>query len=66
MVERDRFRKKDLCRIMHYASVNGHMMKKPSYGLVGELTMDDRGIASLHEEKYMVLSDQGKLSIPLQ
>lgn len=35
-------------------------MNKPFYGLVSELTLDDNGAKRLHEEKDMVLGDQGK------
>ena len=44
---------------MHHASFNGALIAKPSWGLIGELTLDGDGMRRLHEEKELVLGTQG-------
>jgi hypothetical protein len=44
---------------MHHASFNEALIAKPSWGLIGELTLDDDGMRRLHEEKELVLGSQG-------
>jgi hypothetical protein len=53
-------RKKDFCRIMHHASLNGFMIAQPLWGLVDELTLDENGLKRLQEEKELVLGTQGE------
>jgi hypothetical protein len=57
---RDSIRKKDIGRLMFYASGNSFLIEKPLWGLVSKLTLDDNGMRRLHEEKELVLGDQGK------
>jgi hypothetical protein len=45
---------------MFHAAANGSLIAKPLWGLVSELTLDDNGMRRLHEEKELVLGDQGK------
>lgn len=44
---------------MFHAAANGSLIAKPLWGLVNELTLDDNGMRRLHEEKELVLGDQG-------
>jgi hypothetical protein len=45
---------------MFHASANGCFIANPLWGLVSELTLDENGMGRLHEEKALVLGDQGK------
>lgn len=56
------FRKENFCGLMHHASLNAFLIAKPLWGLINELTLDDNGMNRLHEEKTLVLGDQGKSS----
>lgn len=56
------FRKKDFYLVMHHASFNGALIVKPSWGLIGELTLDDDGMRCWSEEKKLVLGTQDKES----
>jgi hypothetical protein len=47
---------------MHHASFNGALIVKPSWGLIGELTLDDDGMRCWSEEKKLVLGTQDKES----
>ncbi|RDL31810.1 Uncharacterized protein BP5553_09212 [Venustampulla echinocandica] len=58
---RDSIRKEDFSRLMFHASANGSLIAKPLWGLVSELTLDDNGMRRLHEEKELVLGDQGSI-----
>lgn len=60
IVARNKFREKDFCHLMHHASFNGGLIAKLSWGLIGELTLDDDGMRRLHEEKKLVLGTQGR------
>jgi hypothetical protein len=60
---RDSIRKKDIGRLMFHASNNSFLISKPLWGLVSELTLDDNGMRRLHEEKGLVLGDQGKKAL---
>lgn len=57
---RDSIRKKDFRRLIFHASANGLLIAQPLWGLVSELTLDDNGMRRLHEEKELVLGDQGE------
>ncbi|KAH8649432.1 hypothetical protein BGZ60DRAFT_422302 [Tricladium varicosporioides] len=61
VASREVFRKKDFCRLMHHASLNAFLVAKPLWGLINELTLDDNGMKRLHEEKELVLGDQGSI-----
>jgi hypothetical protein len=60
LLARNMFHVNRVTRIMHYASFNEALMKKPTWGLVNELTLDNNGIQRLHEEKELVLGPQGR------
>lgn len=51
---------------MFHASANGSLIAKPLWGLVSDLTLDDNGMRRLHEEKELVLGDQGNESSTTQ
>jgi hypothetical protein len=59
-IARDSIRKEDFNRLVFHAGANGSLIAEPLWGLVSELTLDDNGMKRLHEEKELVLGDQGK------
>ncbi|KAL2062326.1 hypothetical protein VTL71DRAFT_6592 [Oculimacula yallundae] len=54
-------RETELRRLMFHASANEMLLAKPLWGLVSALTLDESGITRLHEEKELVLGDQGSI-----
>ena len=59
---RDKIKKDKVAHVMHYASSNEALIAKPSWGLIGELMLDDDGMRRVHEEKELVLGAQGEMT----
>lgn len=54
-------RTNDLCRLMHFATLNHiHLTKAPDFDLASKITLDEDGARRLHQVKLLAFGPSGE------